>query len=219
LAPSQARSQARSVAPDDLQRLIAAAEPDDPLLAIAVALAALTGCRRSELCALRWSDVDLASGKMHVSRAYTPVHGRHIETDTKTHQARSIALDAVALAVLTRRLDFQRWYAGAAQVELVSDPYILSREPTGEEPLAPHGLSHAFARLIQRVGLDYHLHELRHFTATTAIAAGADIRTVAGRLGHADPSVTLRIYAHAVEARDREVAAILGKAVRPQLTT
>jgi integrase len=85
--------------------------------------------------------------------------------------------------------------------------------------LAPHGLSHAFARLNQRVGLDYHLHELRHFTATTAIAAGADIRTVAGRLGHADPSVTLRIYAHAVEARDRDVAAILGKAVRPQLTT
>jgi integrase len=85
--------------------------------------------------------------------------------------------------------------------------------------LAPHGLSHALARLNRRIGLNYHLHELRHFTATIAIAAGADIRTVAGRLGHADPSVTLRIYAYAVEARDREVAAILGKAVRRQVTT
>jgi integrase len=52
--------------------------------------------------------------------------------------------------------------------------------------------------------------------ATTAIARGADIRTVASRLGHADPSVTLRIYAHAVEARDREVAALLGETLRPQ---
>ena len=56
-APAQARSQARSITPDELQRLIAAAEPDNPLLAVAVALAALTGCRRSEPCALRWSDV------------------------------------------------------------------------------------------------------------------------------------------------------------------
>ena len=144
--------------------------------------------------------------------------GEQIETDTKTHQARSIALDVVAVEALNRRWDFQRWYADSAEVALVVDPYILSREPTGAEPLAPNGLSHAFARLNQRVGLDCHLHELRHFTVTTAIARGADIRTVPGRLGHARPVGHPRIYAHAVEARDRQVAAILGKAVRPQLT-
>jgi integrase len=47
------------------------------------------------------------------------------------------------------------------------------------------------------------LHDLRHFTATQLIGAGVDIRTVAGRLGHADPSVTLRVYSHALEERDR----------------
>ena len=83
--------------------MIAAAEPDDPVIATAVALAALTGCRRGELCALRWSDVDLVTGKMHVSQAYTPVNGGHSETDTKTYQARSIALDVVAVEVLNRR--------------------------------------------------------------------------------------------------------------------
>ncbi len=39
------------------------------------------------------------------------------------------------------------------------------------------------------------------------------MRTVAGRLGHADASVTLRVYAHALEARDRELAGLLGSAV------
>lgn len=55
--------------------------------------------------------------------------------------------------------------------------------------------------------------KLRHFSATTAIAEGVDVRTVAGRLGHADPSLTLRIYVHALEARDRQLAGILGSAV------
>jgi hypothetical protein len=61
--------------------------------------------------------------------------------------------------------------------------------------------------------LSTHFHELRHFAATTAIAGGADVRTVAGRLGHADPSVTLGVYAHALEARDRELAGFLGSVV------
>jgi hypothetical protein len=39
------------------------------------------------------------------------------------------------------------------------------------------------------------------------------VRTVSGRLGHADPSVTLRVYAHAVEARDGELAGLLGSTV------
>jgi len=144
--------------------------------------------------------------------------GEHIETDTKTHQARSIALDVVAVEALNRRWDFQRWYAESAEAALVADPYVLSSHPTGDEPLAREGLSHAFTRVNRRVGLDCHLHELRHFTVTTAIARGADIRTVPGRLGHARPVGHPRIYAHAVEARDHQVAAILGKAVRPQLT-
>jgi integrase len=215
--PAQAHSQARSVSPEDLQRLVAAAEEDDPTLATAVALAALTGSRRGELCALRWSDVDLVGGILTVSRSYTPVNGQRVEGPTKTHQIRRLALDPIAIEILSRRWDFQRWYADQVEVPLDPDPYILSRDPRGAEPGHPDYLSHAFGRLNKRLGLDYHLHELRHFTATTAIAGGADIRTVASRLGHADPSVTLRIYAHAIEARDREVAAILGQALRPQL--
>jgi len=215
--PAQARSQARSVSPEDLQRLVAAAEADDPLVATAIALAALTGCRRGELCALRWSDVDLTTGVLRVSRSYSIVNGQRIVGDTKTHQGRTLALDAVAIEVLRHRWAFQRWYAGECEVSVVADAYVLSREADGTEPLAPNGLTHAFARMCRRLGMDYHFHEMRHFTATTSIAAGADIRTVATRLGHADPSTTLRIYAHAIEARDRDVANILGKALRPQL--
>ena len=68
-----------------------------------------------------------------------------------------------------------------------------------------------FIRVRNEVGAKtVKLHDLRHFTATQLIGAGVDPRTVAGRLGHADPSVTLRVYSHALEERDRAAATIMG---------
>jgi len=92
-------------------------------------------------------------------------------------------------------------------------PFILSRVADGSVPCLPDGLPAGYKRIATRLGLGSHFHELRHFAATTAIAAGSDVRTVAGRLGHAGPSVNLRVYAHATEARDRDPAGLLGSTV------
>jgi integrase len=56
-----------------------------------------------------------------------------------------------------------------------------------------------------------HLHALRHFSATQGIAAGYDPVTVSSRLGHADPSITLRVYSHVLQKRDKELAAAVGR--------
>lgn len=93
------------------------------------------------------------------------------------------------------------------------DPYILSRSADGSSPCMPDDLTHAYRRVAQSLGLGGHFHELRHFAATVAIASGGDVRTVAGRLGHADPSVTLRVYSDALEERDRALAGVLGQTV------
>jgi integrase len=53
-------------------------------------------------------------------------------------------------------------------------------------------------------------HDLRHFAATQLLAGGQDVRTVAGRLGHADASVTLGTYAHFLAVADRRAADLLG---------
>ena len=53
------------------------------------------------------------------------------------------------------------------------------------------------------------MHDLRHFSATWAIASGHDVRAVAARLGHADASMTMRVYAHAVQSRDSLIAATM----------
>jgi integrase len=66
-------------------------------------------------------------------------------------------------------------------------------------------------RAAAKAGVETHLHALRHFSATQAIAAGFDPVTVGGRLGHADTSMTLRVYSHALEQRDRDLADALGQ--------
>ena len=70
-------------------------------------------------------------------------------------------------------------------------------------------------RVAKAADVDTHLHALRHFSATQAIAAGFDAVTVSARLGHADPSITLRVYSHALESRDRDLAASLGRMLAP----
>jgi integrase len=72
-------------------------------------------------------------------------------------------------------------------------------------------VTHRFERLRRRAGLfGIRLHDLRHYVATELISAGVDARTVAGRLGHANPNVTLNTYAAWMPARDQEAAALIG---------
>ena len=54
------------------------------------------------------------------------------------------------------------------------------------------------------------LHDLRHYVATRLIAGGVSIRTVSGRLGHANAATTLGVYSHYVEATDQDAANLLG---------
>ena len=74
--------------------------------------------------------------------------------------------------------------------------------------------SEALAADLPRVeSWKFRFHDLRHLGATEMVGQGMDPRTVAARLGHANPSVTLAVYAHAIEARDREAADGLGRAL------
>lgn len=177
------------------------------------AFAALTGMRRGEICALRWTDIH--DETLVVARSLSKIGGQEAEGPTKTHQVRKIYLDASAQKLLLAQFDYYIRSAKKAGVEPSSDGYIWFGFPTGLVSLYPDSLSSAFKRYAVRAGApELHFHSLRHFSATQLIAAGVDIRTVATRLGHADPSITLRVYAHALEQKDKEAAGILGGLVK-----
>lgn len=75
-------------------------------------------------------------------------------------------------------------------------------------------MTDAFRTLRGNLGLDHlTVHGLRHFAATALAGQGIAVRTIAGRLGHANPSLTLRTYAHFLDATDREAATAIGALV------
>ncbi len=211
---SQRRIKAPSV--DVVRALINAAEDRDPRLAPLLFLGALTGLRRGELCGLRWSDVDLDQRVLHISRSVVVDFGGLAEKSTKTDRQRDLALDDVAVALLQRHRSQVEEWAYQADASIRSDAFVFSPYVDGHKPFRPDNVTGFFTRVRDGLGRpDVRLHDLRHFTATQMIGAGVDVRTVAGRLGHNDPSVTLRVYSHVIEERDRAAAAMLGRLFDP----
>jgi integrase len=210
---TQRRIQAPSV--EAVKSLVEVAERRDPRLAAMLMLGALTGLRRGELCALRWTDVDLEVGRLEVSRSVVVVTGGVMEKSTKTSRDRRVALDEVGVLLLREHRARTFAWVAAAEGSVGADAFVFSPELDCSRPFRPDAITGFFAGVRSECGLRaVRLHDLRHFTATQLIGANVDIRTVAGRLGHSDPSVTLRVYSHVIEERDQAAATVLGNLFR-----
>jgi integrase len=204
------KSSARgSLSPEEVRRALDAAGSFDPAAAVALRLAAMTGARRAELAALRWDDlrgdrltVDSSMAIIRRGDRTTKTEPELRDDPTKTGNRRAVTLDPATLAMLASlRAEREPW-----------GPWILA---VGERPVNPERITAWWRRAARLAELDpkWRLHDLRHWSATTAIASGHDIRTVANRLGHANPAMTLRVYAHAVESADVGIAATLARAL------
>jgi integrase len=197
--------------PEQVVALLKAATDRDPDFGCFLRLAAITGARRGELCALRWSDVDLDDGLLAISRSI--VDGRSdslIEKDTKTHSSRKITLDPGTKAALAGQHSRHVERAATFDVALSTSAFVFSDSPDGSTPWRPGRVTLAFVRLCRTVGVsDVRLHDLRHFAATRMLMAGVPVKTVSGRLGHANAATTLNVYAHFVESSDAEAAEVL----------
>jgi len=198
--------------------LIELAEDLDPDWATFLRVSAALGARRGEVCALRWSAINLDAGTVAVHRAVIVTDQGPVERDhPKTASSRRrVAVDPGTLAALMVHRDRQLERVAACGGRLARDAYVFSAEIDGSRPWHPTIVTHRFKRLTRRAGFEgLRLHDFRHFVATQLIAGGVDVRTVAGRLGHANPNVTLSTYAAWVPARDQEAANMIGSALDP----
>jgi integrase len=198
----------------DVTRLISAAALIHPALPVFLRLAATTGARRGELCALRWRHLDLHDGILHIAGALVQVKRDVIEKSTKTHAERRVTIDEGTIRVVTDYRTAASHLLAFGGLDLSPDAFVFSHRPDGLEPWRPNYVTLAFGRLARRHGMaGLRLHDLRHFAATIMLTGGVDIRTAAGRLGHAQSSTTLDIYAHFVQLADQRAAATLGTAL------
>jgi integrase len=199
----------------DLARVLRRAGEESPDLACYLVLAAATGARRSELIALRWTDVDLDTATVSIERGIVSGPDGLVEKGTKTHSARRVSLDAGTVEAIADHRQRMMDRAAMCRAAQAADAFVFSNAADGSESWFPDSVSRSFKRLCEKEGMPgVRLHDLRHFVATELLSAGVDVRTVAGRLGHRNAATTLNVYAHFVEQTDREAADIMGDVLR-----
>ena len=159
-----------------------------------------TGLRRGELLGLKWQDVDLDSGVIHVRRQVGRIDGKVQEAPLKTKNAyRNISIGADAISILREK---KKQDGGRSE-------YVFP-SPTGG-PMSPDSVPKMLHRVLERAGLpELRFHDLRHTFATLALQNGVDIKTVSGMLGHFSAGFTLDTYAHVTTAAQRQAADTMG---------
>jgi integrase len=158
-----------------------------------------TGLRRGELLGLKWDDVDLKNGILHIRRQIMRQNGAVVEAPLKTKNSyRSIAIPPDAIEVLK-----------AQRSKTCGSEYVFP-SPNGG-PISPDSVLHMLQRVLKRAGLErVRFHDLRHTFATLALQNGVDVKTVSGMLGHYSAGFTLDTYAHVTTAAQKEAAKTMG---------
>ena len=158
--------------------------------------AAMTGMRRSEICGLRWRDVDLDGRRLAVRRQRVIVDGGALEAAPKTtHGERTIDLDARTVEVLRRHRRRQLEATLASGQRAHGDDYVFSPPGAPGAPENPEAVTRAWREAVRREDVpSIRLHDLRHTHASLMLAGGATPKVVQERLGHANIGTTIAMY-------------------------
>lgn len=182
----------------------------DLYMATLLRVVLVAGVRRGELCALKWSDLDLEAGTVSIHRGITYSAGELHEHSTKTGEERDLAIDPTTVDLLRRHQEQCRESWGIVGVEWSPEWRVWPGGATPTTILRPDSVTHRWDRIRRQHGIDCTFHELRHQNGTWMIALGVDPTAAAGRQGHS-VEVHLRTYTHASTDADRPVADMLGR--------
>jgi integrase len=164
------------------------------------ATALYAGLRRGELAALRWEDVDLAEGVIHVRRSWDFTSGEAVEPKSRAGRRRVPIPVVLRDELVELRMDHER----------ASRPHGLVFGETPERPFRPSGVMRRGQAAWRAAGLEpVGLHDARHTFASLMIAAGANAKALATYMGHASVTTTFDLYGHLMPGSEVEAAALL----------
>jgi integrase len=174
------------------------------------------GLRLGELLGLRWSDIDLVAGRLHVQRTLQRLkHGQGLVVGEpkSSHGRRQIALPSVVVDVLKRwriRQKEERLLAGERWVDT---GYVFTTSVG--TPMEQSNFNHYFDRTATRLGLPpIRVHDLRHTCATMLLSQGVHPKVVQEMLGHSQISLTMDTYSHVLPTMQDEAARTLERVLR-----
>ena len=171
---------------------------DEPnLTGLGVLLTLNSGLRLGELCALRWSDIDLHAGFLRVEREVQRIYEKGctrliVQPPKSESSLRRIPLPTDILSLLA-----------AHRPENAGSFCLLT---SSGDPLEPRTMQNRYRSLLKRAGVPYrNFHALRHTYATRCIEQNVDVKSVSEMLGHSNVRITLQTYVH-VSLRHKQQA-------------
>jgi len=197
----------------EVGQLLETARLHEPRLAPLLSVLFSTGMRRGEALGLQWSDIDFDRSRISIRRSITNAGLSTPKSGSGRIVGMTAALAEELFDVLTSR---RREQLSRGWPEI--PPWVFCSE-TGTSP-NPSNIERVWRRVrrrAQKLGVrSLKLHCTRHTWATFALHAGRNIRWVADQLGHADPALTLRVYAHAMRDEETDLSfAEFGDPKRP----
>jgi integrase len=177
-------------------------------------LALRTGLRRGELLGLRWDDIDLDAGHLHVRRTLARTRGGATFQPVKTHRsARRIVLPRDCVIALRRYRTRQDLDRRAAADDWTERGLVFTNTVGG--PLDPATVHRHHQTICELADVRYiRFHDLRHTCASLLLEQGVELVTIKDLLGHAQIHTTADIYSHVRLRTQRTAVEAIGDALQ-----
>ena len=155
-----------------------------------------TGMRRGEIIGLKWRDLDLATGELHIARQVIRVKGETVVSQPKTKSSIRTVILAPDMVEILAELKTE-----------VKGEWMFPSPVNEGQPRNPCALYHRFQTILTRAKCKkVRFHDLRHTFATMALENGMDIKTLSAMIGHVSAETTLNIYSHITDTMQLQAA-------------
>lgn len=186
------------------EALSAAQEAGEPMYAIVI-LGMVYGLRRSEMCGLRWKDIDFENGYIHVCNTVVKGKSGHIEEESTKTEKSNRYLPLIGFTIPYFRDLLQQQISSGSKCDKVC-------QLSDGSPVLPDYMTHKYKEFLAAHSLpDIRVHDMRHTAASLLAAHDATPQQAQEFLGHESISTTLDIYTHCLDESKRKTADIMDK--------
>jgi len=176
-----------------------------------------TGLRQAELLGLRWRDLDLDLAALSVSQVLYKRRGICQFKEPKSEHSRRRLDLSPSLALFLRKYKAEKETECLLLGKSLGEDDLVFTNADGT-PLDPGTLTHNFARIARKTGLeDTRFHDLRHTFASLMLLAGIHPKIVSEMLGHSSVAFTLDVYSHAIGGLQKAAMKRLDEILLPEL--
>mgnify|MGYP000000514110 FL=1 len=193
---------------EQAQKLITCLEKENIKYRALITLALDSGARRSEICALRWTDIDFKTNTIKITKSLKVVKGVVDEATTKTDSSkREIIISNTTMKILKEYKEWQDSIIAKKGKSWNNENRVFTSKDGNY--IYPTTCDHTIKKIVKKYNLaPISFHELRHTSASILIYKGINPKAVSERLGHASTDITMEIYSHVFDVTKKASANI-----------